>query len=92
MRAWEWLVAGLVALLVAYAVLILVLLVLGRRENAFDLVPDSIPVVGYLDDALVVLLALRLVSRMMGPEQLEAHWPGPGSSLRAVLRLAGAST
>ena len=56
----------------------------------FDLIPDFIPVLGQLDDALVVALALRGLVRGAGPEILAEHWPGPESSLRAVLRLAGA--
>ena len=57
----------------------------------FDLVPDFIPVAGQLDDALVVALVLRSLVRSAGPEIVREHWPGPQDSLRAVLRLAGAS-
>ncbi len=56
----------------------------------FDLIPDFIPVLGQLDDALVVALALRSIVRAAGPELLREHWPGPETSLRTVLRLAGA--
>ena len=55
-----------------------------------DLVPDFLPVVGYLDDAVVVLLTFRWLLRTFGGDRIEALWPGPESSLRAVLRLAGA--
>jgi len=54
----------------------------------FDLVPDFIPVVGLLDDALVVALVLRRVLRAGGPELLREHWPGPASSLTMLMRLA----
>ena len=53
-----------------------------------DLVPDFIPVVGALDDVIVVGLALRVVLRGDGPELLRAHWSGPPESLRAVERFA----
>jgi uncharacterized membrane protein YkvA (DUF1232 family) len=56
----------------------------------FDLIPDFIPVLGQLDDALVVALALRAIARGAGAELLSEHWPGPETSLRTVLRLAGA--
>ena len=56
----------------------------------FDLIPDFIPVLGQLDDALVVALALRALARGAGPELLANHSPGPDASLRTVLRLAGA--
>ena len=55
----------------------------------FDLVPDFIPVAGYLDDAVLVALVLRVVLRGGGRELIEELWPGPDSSLRGVLRLAG---
>jgi uncharacterized membrane protein YkvA (DUF1232 family) len=55
----------------------------------FDLVPDFIPIAGYLDDAVLVALVLRLVLRGGGRELIEELWPGPQASLRGVLRLAG---
>lgn len=55
----------------------------------FDLVPDFIPVAGYLDDAIIVAFVLRHVLRGSGPELIEEHWPGPPTSLALVLRLAG---
>lgn len=54
-----------------------------------DLVPDFIPVAGYLDDAVIVAFVLRHVLRGSGPELIEEHWPGPPTSLALVLRLAG---
>ena len=59
--------------------------------SPIDLVPDFIPVVGQLDDAILVALVLRSVVSAAGPELIEEHWPGPAESLRAVLRLAGSS-
>jgi uncharacterized membrane protein YkvA (DUF1232 family) len=58
----------------------------------FDLVPDFLPVLGQLDDAILVAVVLRLVIRDCGRARLEEHWPGPAASLAVVLRLAGAST
>jgi uncharacterized membrane protein YkvA (DUF1232 family) len=55
-----------------------------------DLVPDFIPVVGLLDDALLVALVLRLVVRGAGTEVIAEHWPGPASSLHVLMRLSGA--
>ena len=54
-----------------------------------DLIPDVVPILGQLDDALVVALVLRSVARAAGPEAIAAHWPGPERSLAIVLRLAG---
>ena len=55
----------------------------------FDLVPDFIPVVGQLDDAILVTLALRTLLRGAGAALVEEHWPGPRSSLELMLRAAG---
>ena len=55
----------------------------------FDLVPDFIPVVGQLDDAILVTLVLRTVLRGAGPALVEEHWPGPRASLELMLRAAG---
>jgi uncharacterized membrane protein YkvA (DUF1232 family) len=55
----------------------------------FDLVPDFIPIAGYLDDAVIVALVLRHVLRGSDRELIEAHWPGPQESLSLILRLGG---
>ncbi|MDX6325495.1 MAG: hypothetical protein QOK15_1849 [Nocardioidaceae bacterium] len=62
-------------------------LLLGYLLLPVDLVPDFIPVVGYADDVLVVVLALRSVVRAAGPEALERHWTGTPDGLRTVRRL-----
>ena len=64
--------------------------VVGYLVLPFDLVPDFIPVAGQIDDALVVVLALRAVLRSSGSGLVSAHWPGPERSLALVLRFAGA--
>jgi uncharacterized membrane protein YkvA (DUF1232 family) len=57
----------------------------------FDLVPDFIPVAGQVDDAVLVAFVLRRVVRRTGPELVRELWPGPESSLRIVLRVAGST-
>ena len=43
-------------------------LLLGYLALPIDLVPDVIPILGYADDAIVVAIVLRSVSRTAGPE------------------------
>jgi uncharacterized membrane protein YkvA (DUF1232 family) len=61
---------------------------IGYLALPIDLVPDFIPVAGQLDDAIIVVLALRSVLRAGGPQLLREYWPGPQSSLNAISRLA----
>jgi uncharacterized membrane protein YkvA (DUF1232 family) len=58
--------------------------------SPIDLVPDFIPVAGQLDDALLLALALRHLVRRSGTRVVAEHWPGPASTLNAVLLLSGA--
>ena len=64
-------------------------LLLGYLVLPVDLVPDFIPVIGYADDAVIVAVALRSVTRRAGSEAIARHWPGTPDGLAAVLRLAG---
>ena len=57
-----------------------------------DLVPDFLPGIGQLDDAVVVGMALRLVVHGGGTEIVREAWPGPEASLTLVLRAAGLET
>ena len=57
-----------------------------------DLVPDFLPGVGQLDDAVLLGLALRLIVRGGGTGLVREAWPGPEASLTLVLRAAGLET
>jgi uncharacterized membrane protein YkvA (DUF1232 family) len=70
---------------------VLIVLLAAYLASPIDLVPDFVPGLGYLDDALLVALSLRWILRTSGREPIERHWPGPQSSLQLVLRVAGSS-
>lgn len=57
--------------------------------SPIDLVPEFIPVLGPLDDVIVVGLALRHLVGRAGPEVVHDHWRGDPRLLRTALRLAG---
>lgn len=44
--------------------------------SPIDLVPEFIPVLGPLDDVIVVVLVLRYVRRRIGDDALRARWSG----------------
>jgi uncharacterized membrane protein YkvA (DUF1232 family) len=56
--------------------------------SPIDFVPDFIPVVGQLDDALLVAAALAYVARLAGRDVVRELWPGGADGLRVVLALA----
>jgi len=64
-------------------------LLLVYLASPIDLIPDFIPVVGYLDDAIVVALVLRSVTRRAGPDAVGRHWPGTPKGLHLIQQLAG---
>jgi uncharacterized membrane protein YkvA (DUF1232 family) len=66
-------------------------LLLGYLALPIDLIPDVIPVLGYADDAIAVVLVLRYITHAAGPTALERHWPGTDDGLAAVRKLAGLS-
>jgi uncharacterized membrane protein YkvA (DUF1232 family) len=55
------------------AVRLAVPLVVVYLALPLDLIPDFIPVIGQLDDLLLILVALRLVLRLIPPGLLEEH-------------------
>lgn len=67
----------------------LLALALAWLASPIDLIPEFVPVLGPLDDAVVVALVLRRVLRTAGPEVLKEHWRGDERTLARLLRLAG---
>ena len=51
----------------------LALLVAGYALSPIDLIPDFIPVLGYLDDVILVPLGVLLVIRMIDPAIMAEH-------------------
>jgi uncharacterized membrane protein YkvA (DUF1232 family) len=57
--------------------------------SPIDLVPEFIPVLGPLDDAVVGALVIRYVVRKAGPDVVADHWRGDDATLKVLLRVAG---
>jgi uncharacterized membrane protein YkvA (DUF1232 family) len=67
---------------------LLLVALIAYLASPIDLIPDFIPVLGQLDDALLVALALRHLVHAGGEDGIRRAWPGPESSLAVVLRAA----
>jgi len=67
-------------------------LLLVYLASPVDIIPDFVPVIGYADDAIVVALVLRSVTRHAGPDALDRHWPGTPEGRHLIKRLAGLRT
>ena len=70
-----WYAKALAAFVAAYAL------------SPIDLIPDFIPVIGYLDDLILLPLGILLVVRLIPPEILAEH-RATAAAARPVSRLA----
>jgi uncharacterized membrane protein YkvA (DUF1232 family) len=59
--------------------------------SPIDLIPEFLPVIGPLDDIVVVALALRYAGRQVPREVILAAWPGEPRLLERLLGPAKAS-
>jgi uncharacterized membrane protein YkvA (DUF1232 family) len=67
------------------------LLIVGALwfASPIDLIPEFIPVLGPLDDAVVAALILRHLLRVAGAGVITEHWRGDPGTLEWLLRIAG---
>jgi uncharacterized membrane protein YkvA (DUF1232 family) len=56
--------------------------------SPIDLLPEFLPVLGPLDDAVVAALVLRYLVKHAGVELVRAHWRGEPATLDVILRAA----
>ncbi len=57
--------------------------------SPIDLVPEFIPLLGPLDDVIVVGLVLRHLIKRAGVGVVQEHWRGDARVLHTALRVAG---
>jgi uncharacterized membrane protein YkvA (DUF1232 family) len=65
-----------------------IVLLVPYLASPLDLIPDFIPVIGQLDDALLVALVLRRVVKRAGRDVVTELWPGSERGLKVILALA----
>jgi len=56
--------------------------------SPFDLIPDFVPLLGYLDDVLVAALVVDGVVNWVDRGLLLKYWPGSPDSLERIARAA----
>ncbi|MEX0984848.1 MAG: DUF1232 domain-containing protein [Actinomycetota bacterium] len=56
--------------------------------SPIDLLPEFLPVIGPLDDAVVAALVLRYLVRRAGVEVVSEHWRGEPATLERLLEAA----
>ena len=57
--------------------------------SPIDLLPEFLPVLGPLDDAVVAALVLRHLVHRAGADVVREHWRGEPDTLELILRGAG---
>lgn len=67
----------LIVLLIAYLVL------------PIDFIPDFIPVVGQLDDIILIVIVMRFVLRGVDAAIIQELWPGSSRTLNWLMKFAG---
>ena len=63
--------------------------VAGYALSPIDLIPDFVPILGYLDDVILVPLGVLLVVRLIPPELMAEHRALAAAQQRPVSRAAG---
>src|SRR5947209_20212070 len=52
--------------------------------SPLDLIPDFIPIIGHLDDALIAVVTPRTIRRGVTGAIVRQHWPGPADGKGGV--------
>jgi uncharacterized membrane protein YkvA (DUF1232 family) len=63
------------------------LVALVYNVQPINLIPDFIPVIGLVDNVVVICWALRSAIRSAGSEAVERHWSGTPEELALLYRL-----
>lgn len=59
--------------------------------SPIDIIPEVVPVVGWADDLLLLMLAIDTLIERAGKEVVEEHWDGPGDLLSIIREVIAAA-
>ena len=62
---------------------------IAYNVQPINLIPDFVPVIGMVDNVIVIVWALRSTVRRAGSEAIVRHWTGTPEGLATLFRLAG---
>ena len=57
--------------------------------SPFDIIPDFIPIIGHIDDAIVLLLLVDGILNQIDEQVLLEHWTGRAATLMRLRDMAG---
>ncbi len=69
----------------------LALAIAAYALSPIDLIPDVIPVLGYLDEVILLPLAIALAVRLVPPALMAEHRPAAAAAARRPVSRAGAA-
>lgn len=67
------------------------LFVTAYAFSPIDLIPDFVPILGYLDDLVIVPIGLWLAIRLIPPDILEEHRAAAERAAKAPVSMVGAA-
>lgn len=77
---------------IARRVRVRIFIALAYNAQPINLIPDFIPVIGLVDNVLVIAWAVRSTVRHAGRDAITRHWPGTPAGLATLFRVARLDT
>jgi uncharacterized membrane protein YkvA (DUF1232 family) len=65
-----------------------IFIAIAYNAQPINLIPDFVPVIGLVDNVVIILWAVRSTVRHAGPGAITRHWPGTPDGLATLFRLA----